>query len=132
MLICGDKERDAMKVKFKTIGIKSSEEAMQDAAEAMHSIAQGRKAHPVSACYFANIETFNKILTPQRYELLRAIRKSAPSSLKELAAIVKRDLNSVQEDVNTLVDMDFIEFEHHGKQRAPRVHYEGIRVEIVM
>ncbi|MFH0726553.1 MAG: winged helix-turn-helix transcriptional regulator [Pseudomonadota bacterium] len=97
-----------MKLKFKTIGIRSGEEAMQDAAEAMQSIAQGRKAASVSACYFASMEAFNKILTPQRYELLRAIRKNAPSSIQELAAIVHRDLSSVQEDVNTLVEMDFI------------------------
>jgi predicted transcriptional regulator len=121
-----------MKLKYKIIGIKSSEEALLDAAEAMQSIAQGRKTQHVSACYFASLKAFQKILTPQRYDLLKAIRKNQPSSVHELSAIVGRDLASVQEDVNVLVDMDFIELEHHGEQRTPRVHYEGIRVEMVM
>jgi predicted transcriptional regulator len=122
----------AMKVKFKTIGINRSEDTLKDAAETMQSIVQGRKTRHVSACYFASMKAFHNVLTPQRYELLKVIRKSRPASVKELAAILGRDGSSVQADVDALVNMDIIELEDHGEQRSPRVHYEGIRVEMVI
>jgi predicted transcriptional regulator len=63
---------------------------------------------------------------------LKAIRKSRPASVKELAAILGRDDSSVQADVDALVNMDLIELEDHCEQRAPGVRYEGIRVEMVI
>jgi hypothetical protein len=36
------------------------------------------------------------------------------------------------EDVKILLEMDLIEMEKHGKNKAPRLHYNGFRLEVAL
>ncbi len=67
-------------------------------------------------------------MTPQRFDLLKVIREKQPESIKELAAITHRDMKNFSEDVQIFLEIDLIEMERHGKNKAPRLHYDGFRL----
>ena len=122
-----------MRAIFKTITIKSHEQTMQECAEIMDAVMRGENVKPEEPQYtFTSFEAFRKAMTPQRFALLKVIREKHPESIKELAAITNRDMKNISEDVKILLDMDLIEMEKHGKSKAPRLHYDGFRLEVAV
>lgn len=61
---------------------------------------------------------------------LRTITGLTPAPM--LAAITQRDMKNISEDVKVLLEMDLIEMEKHGKNKAPRLHYDGFRLEVAV
>jgi predicted transcriptional regulator len=122
-----------MKATFKTITIKPHEQMMRECVEIMDSAIRGEQVKPEEPQYsFTSFEAFRKAMTPQRFALLKVIRENQPESIKELAAITHRDMKNISEDVKILLDMDLIEMEKHGKNKAPRLHYDGFRLEVAV
>lgn len=122
-----------MKATFKTITIKSHEQNMQEAVDVMEAVMRGETVQPQLPEYsFTSFEAFRKAMTPQRFALLKVIREKQPESIKELAGITGRDMKNISEDVKILLDMDLIEMEKHGKNKAPRLHYDGFRLEVAV
>lgn len=122
-----------MKATFKTITIKSHEQTMDEFAAICDATIKGVKARSEEPEYsFTSFEAFRKAMTPQRFALLKVIREKQPESIKELAAITHRDMKNISEDVKILLDMDLIEMEKHGKNKAPRLHYDGFRLEVAV
>ena len=52
--------------------------------------------------YFTSIDELRQVLTDKRLEFLRLIHSEKPGSIKELAAIAKRDFKNVNADVHLL------------------------------
>jgi len=122
-----------MRATFKTITIKSHEQTMLECAGIMDAVMRGENVKPEEPQYtFTSFEAFRKAMTPQRFALLKVIREKRPESIKELAAITNRDMKNISEDVKILLDMDLIEMEKHGKNKAPRLHYDGFRLEVAV
>jgi predicted transcriptional regulator len=122
-----------MRATFKTITIKSHAQTMQECAEIMDAVMRGENVKPEEPQYtFTSFEAFRKAMTPQRFALLKVIRERHPESIKELAAITNRDMKNISEDVKILLDMDLIEMKKHGKSKAPRLHYDGFRLEVAV
>ncbi len=122
-----------MRATFKTITIKSHEQTMLECAGIMDAVMRGENVKPEEPQYtFTSFEAFRKTMTPQRFALLKVIREKRPESIKELAAITNRDMKNISEDVKILLDMDLIEMEKHGKNKAPRLHYDGFRLEVAV
>jgi len=122
-----------MKATFKTITIKSHEQMMRESVEIMDAVIRGEKVTPEEPQFsFTSFEAFRKAMTPQRFALLKVIREKQPESIKELAAITGRDMKNISEDIKVLLEMDLIEMEKHGKNKAPRLHYDGFRLEVAV
>ena len=122
-----------MKATFKTIIIKSHEQTMRECVEIMDAAIRGEHVTPEEPQFsFTSFEAFRKAMTPQRFALLKVIREKQPESIKELAAITGRDMKNISEDIKVLLEMDLIEMEKHGKNKAPRLHYEGFRLEVAV
>lgn len=122
-----------MKTTFKTIVIKSHQQTMDEFAAICDATINGEKVAEEEAEYsFTSFEAFRKAMTPQRFALLKVIREKQPESIKELAAITQRDMKNISEDVKVLLEMDLIEMEKHGKNKAPRLHYDGFRLEVAV
>jgi predicted transcriptional regulator len=65
------------------------------------------------------METFLKVLTPNRWALLRALRGRGPSSIRALAQSLGRDYRGVHADVAVLVDAGLIERDDSGAISVP-------------
>jgi predicted transcriptional regulator len=79
--------------------------------------------------YFTELETFRKCLTPKRLELLWIIADKRPQSVRELAALVRREPKNVSEDLEYLCRVGLVELRPssaHGNARAPVVPYDRV------
>jgi predicted transcriptional regulator len=68
---------------------------------------------------FESMELLLKVLTPNRWTLLRSLRKQGPCSIRSLSHLLKRDYRGVHADVVTLLDAGLIERSDDGKIAVP-------------
>ena len=124
-----------MRVKRVKIGIKSLEDVLEDAKEAMKKLELGEKVKPEKGLYFESIEGFRKALTPRRLELLRLIREKQPGSIQELSRLAKRNIKSVVTDITILEELGLIDIKRKKegrKESTPTVNYDKINLEIAV
>jgi len=122
-----------MKVKNLTVGIKSLEQALKEAAQTMKEIQKGHSPKPTRGTYFVTFQAMLKVLTPKRLELLRTIREKHPKSVYELAAITHRHIKNVQEDVDFLNRVDLVSISRKSTTRrrvVPTVNYDQLNFRI--
>lgn len=68
------------------------------------------------------------ILSGHNLELLRTTARNEPSSMRELARLVGRDIKNVSQAVNELAELGLIELETEGRSKRPRVPYDELEV----
>jgi predicted transcriptional regulator len=115
------------------IGIRSDAERSKALREAMRRAARGDGTPQEPELYFENIEELRHILTEKRLELLLAITRHRPGSVRELAGLVGRDYKNVSTDITLLQRLGLVRLEvKSGKGRAqvPTVPYDEIQVTI--
>ncbi|MCX6767566.1 MAG: hypothetical protein NTY90_02430 [Candidatus Micrarchaeota archaeon] len=71
-----------------------------------------------------------KVATPAKMELVKIIRKSSPRSVKELAALAKRPVESVSRDLGILCFYGIVEMIRAGKEKRPKVDKELLVVSL--
>lgn len=68
---------------------------------------------------FERMEDLLKVLTANRWRLLRRLRSEGPTSIRSLAKVLERDYRGVHADVVALVDVGLIERDAAGKVAVP-------------
>ena len=76
-------------------------------------------------------ETFEKILSPARMNIIRAVKETKPKTVKELASYLKRPLESVSRDLGVLESYGILEFIRHGKTKTPKIEKKMILIPLV-
>ena len=80
---------------------------------------RGDREQQAAHVAFESMETFLKVLTPNRWTLLRALRGRGPSSIRALAQALGRDYRGVHADVTVLVDAGLIQRDDSGAISVP-------------
>ena len=78
---------------------------------------------------FASIELMWKVITPKRWELMRAIAWAGPLAIREIARRVGRDVKSVHGDVSVLLKAGVLDRATDGRIEFP---YDEIHVDFVL
>jgi len=115
------------------IGIRSGAERSKALREALRRAARGDGTPQEPELYFENVEELRQVLTEKRLELLLAITRLRPASIRELAGLLERDYKNVSTDITLLQRLGLIRLEaKSGKGRAqvPTVPYDEIQVTI--
>ncbi len=122
-----------MKIKRVTMGIRTTDEVLAEAAATMKAVAAGKKVQPKGRrLFFTSPEALRRFLTPKRVALIRLIRQQHPVSINELATLAKRDFKRVYEDVKELADTGLVELrQESGRKMTPRVA-EELHLEVVI
>lgn len=68
---------------------------------------------------FESMETLLKVLTPNRWALLRRLRATGASSVRALARSLGRDYRGVHADVAALRDAGLVDKQADGKVHVP-------------
>jgi predicted transcriptional regulator len=81
---------------------------------------------------FGSYAELSRLLSPKNLELLNAISKHEPASIREAAELVDRDYKQVHRNLSELEAIDIIEFEGGGSGRAkkPKLSYDGLEIDI--
>jgi len=122
-----------MKVKKIDIGIKGLKESLKDFAETWKKLEAGKKVKKEEGIYFDSIDTMRAVLTNKRLQILKVIREQKPSSVYELAKILRRDLKNINQDLKLLSDIGLVTLEKtetDKKRVIPHVDYSKILLEI--
>jgi predicted transcriptional regulator len=78
---------------------------------------------------FASIELLWKVITPKRWEILRAMTGAGPLAIREIARRVGRDVKSVHGDVSALLRAGVLDRSDDGRIAFP---YDEIHVDFVL
>jgi predicted transcriptional regulator len=105
-----------------TIGIAALEDAKSRMRRAFEGRAQG------AFISFATVELLWKVITPKRWELLRAMTGAGPVAIREVARRIQRDVKSVHGDVTALLKARVID-RTEGRIVFP---YDEIHVDFVL
>lgn len=79
---------------------------------------------------FQNPSDLRRLLTDRRVELLRSIMAERPESIRQLAERLERDVKTVHEDLQILVEYDIVHFERDGRAKQAFVPYDTIEVSL--
>jgi predicted transcriptional regulator len=78
---------------------------------------------------FPTVDLLWKIITPKRWELLRAMTGAGPLAIREIARRVRRDVKSVHGDVQALLKAGVLDHTEDGRILFP---YDEIHVDFVL
>jgi predicted transcriptional regulator len=78
---------------------------------------------------FASLELLWKVLTPKRWEIVRAMTGAGPLGIRAIARRVERDVKSVHGDVQALLKAGVLDRDEEGKIVFP---YDEIHVDFVV
>jgi predicted transcriptional regulator len=106
-----------------TIGIADAEDTKARMRRAFSGNEQG------AFISFASVELMWNVITPKRWEILRAMTGAGPLSIRGLARRVERDVKSVHGDVSALLKAGVIERADDGRIEFP---YDEIHVDFVL
>jgi len=99
----------------------------------MRRVASGDRTPEKAGLYFENIEELRRILTEKRLELLFAISRHRPESVRQPAGLVERDYKNVNTDIKLLQRRALVTLETKagkGRTQMPKVPYGEIQVTI--
>jgi predicted transcriptional regulator len=105
------------------IGISSVEDTKARMLHALHGEAQG------AFISFANPELLWKVITPKRWELLRAMTGAGPVAIREIARRVGRDVKTVHGDIQALLKAGVLDRTDDGRILFP---YDEVHVDFVL
>lgn len=115
------------------IGIRTRLEREKALRAAFGRIRHGDLTPRESGLYFEGVEELRRVLTERRFDLLLAIARHHPNSVRELADLTGRDYKNVSEDIALLEQLGLVEMEERGGRggaKAPVVPYDEIQVTI--
>lgn len=81
---------------------------------------------------FDSYATLAKFLRETNLELLEAIRRAEPSSIRETASLVERDYREVHRNLTELESLGLVRFDGGGPGRAkqPVVEYDDLEIHV--
>jgi len=117
-------------LKTKEIKIKPIKTALQEVVDTVNRAIAGEKVKPLCDTVIDSPELLAKVITPKRYEMLKAIKKKKPASIHDLARILKRDYKNVYTEIQFLNQLGLVEIIKKRNKKVPVVDYDEIGVRI--
>lgn len=77
-----------------------------------------------------NPTELQRLLSPSNLELLRAIRKYEPDSMRATADLVGRDFKEVHRNLTELDALNVIDLQKEGRSKRPVVRFDEIAIEL--
>ncbi|UPM42302.1 HVO_A0114 family putative DNA-binding protein [Halocatena salina] len=102
----------------------------QETREWIAAVERGEDVEPHRVLNIEREEDVARILSAVNLELLRTISEEEPSSIRETAELVERDVKEVHRNTNELETLGLIQFEQDGRSKRPVVPYDDIRLDI--
>ena len=106
-----------------TLGVSSTEETSARALAAFHGETQG------AFISFPSVDRLWTVLTPGRWELIRALAGQAPMSLRAVARLLDRDVKNTHTDVHALLTAGILDRTEDDRIVFP---YDAVHVDFTI
>jgi predicted transcriptional regulator len=117
-------------LKVKEIKIKPIKAALQEVVDTVNKAIAGEETGTLCDTIIDSPELLAKVITPKRYEMLKVIRKKKPTSIHELARMLKRNYKNVYTEVQFLHQLGLVEIVKKKNKKMPVVNYNEIGIRI--
>lgn len=107
-----------------TVG--ETDELYEESRAALRQLDNGESIEKPAVVSFATHEQLVAVFNDRTYELLRVIRDEAPSSIRETARRVDRDVKNVHRELTRLEALGVIEFVDEGAAKRPVFPYDDL------
>ena len=125
-----------MKVKNIKIAVRSMEDVFHEIKDVFEKADRGEKIRPSEGIYFESMDALRKVLTEERLRVLKIVKREHPSSIYELAKMLKRDVKNTYNDVQFLARTGLLELKKTASSNRtktmPEVNYDKILLEIAV
>lgn len=98
--------------------------------ETLMATDRGEAPEPYFEAVFHEIEDLQTVTRPTSLELLRTIAREQPTSIRETARLVDRDVRQVHRNLEELEELGVIDLETEGRTKRPTVWYDSIEVDL--
>lgn len=110
-------------MKTVTFAVSSADDVTRRARAAFRGTKQGSRVS------FASPELLFSLMTPKRWELIRAMAGAGPMSIREAARRIERDVKAVHGDVHALLGAGIVQRTDDGRVVFP---FDAVRVDFVL
>lgn len=114
----------------RTLHVRYQEGDEEGVAATLDALDRGETPEPHFEVVFDDPADIHRVTRPKNLELLRAIVRHEPESLRETARLVGRDVRPVHRNLSELEALHLIELVEEGQSKRPRVWYETIDIDI--
>lgn len=114
----------------RTLHIRYRESDEDRISETLEALDRGERPDPYFEVVFHEPEDIHRVTRPQNLELLRAIVREGPQSIRETARVVGRDVRPVHRNLVELESLHLLELVEEGQAKRPHVWYDGIELDI--
>ncbi len=121
-----------------TIEILPLKQVLDEAVETIEAVQAGKHVEPRRRLSFDSVDDFRRFFTERRMEMLSAIRHRQPHSVYGLAKMLKRDLKSVNTDLDILIEIGVVSVRKKkaktrtGYKKVPHVGFDRLVLEMVV
>ena len=98
-----------MKTRTKILVGGSLEDDLKEFVEVWNKVSSGKKVTPKRVLSFDSWEGLSKVMTPERYRLLRHLHSHPQASISSLARSLARQYRRVHDDVTALEEAGLID-----------------------
>lgn len=110
--------------------IRFRESNLDRVTETLDALDRGESPEPYFERVYNDIENLHRVTRPKNLELLRTIARDEPTSIRETARLVERDVHQVHDNLEELEALGLVRFETDGRSKQPVVWYDEIAVEL--
>lgn len=112
------------------ITVESTTEFFEEALADLRHLEAGEDLDDKYVLSLPDEEMLERVLTAKNIELLRTIAAERPSSIRELARLVDRDVKNVSTALSRLEEIGLIKFDRSGQAKQPTVWYNEVKIDI--
>lgn len=112
------------------VRVGEKERTRQETREWIEAVEQGEDVDSHRVLNIEREQDVARILSAVNLELLRTISAQEPSSIRETATFVDRDVKEVHRNLSELETLNLIEFEQEGRSKRPIVPYDEMELDI--
>lgn len=102
----------------------------EEVEERLRALDRGETPEPYFERVYHDVDDLHRVTRPKNLELLRAIVREEPASIRETARLVDRDVRQVHRNLEELESLGLVEFEDDGRSKRPTVWYDELNVEL--
>jgi len=114
----------------RTLHVRFREGSDDELERALAAVDRGETPDPHFEVVYHDPADVHRVTRPKSLELLRAIVQHEPSSIRETARLVDRDVRQVHRNLTELENLHLLDLVEDGQAKRPVVWYDAIDIDL--
>lgn len=114
----------------RTLHVRFRQGRDEELEAALAALDRGETPDPHLEVVYHDPADVHRVTRPKSLELLRAIVQDEPSSIRETARLVDRDVSQVHRNLQELADLHLVDLVEEGAAKRPVVWYDAIDIDL--